>query len=57
LELDQRHPRFSPGSKTQGAAMWELVALLSAVVLIPAIVLGLFRLAGLKRLEDLQPRQ
>jgi len=39
-----------------GAAMLELVALVTAAVLTPAIVvLGLFRLAGLKRVEDLQP--
>jgi hypothetical protein len=38
--------------------MLELPALVTAALLIPVIVvLGLFRLAGLKRVEDLQPPQ
>jgi hypothetical protein len=50
--------RFMGGRKITGAAMLELVALVTAATLIPVIVvLGLFRLAGLKRLEDLQPPQ
>ena len=37
--------------------MLELLALVTAAALIPVIVvLGLFRLAGLKRVEDLRPQ-
>jgi hypothetical protein len=44
-----------PGRQKAGAAMLELVALVTAAALIPVIVvLGLFRLAGLKRVEDLR---
>ena len=45
------------GATKTGAVMLELVALVTAVVLTPAIVvLGLFQLAGLKRVEDLTPQ-
>jgi hypothetical protein len=38
--------------------MWTMVALVTAAVLIPTIVvLGLFRLAALKRAKDLAPPQ
>ena len=51
-----RRPRVYDRGTMTGAAMLELVALVTAAVLTPAIVvLGLFRLAGLKRVEDLQP--
>jgi hypothetical protein len=43
------------GSKT-GAAMWMSLLALAAAVLLPAIVvIGLFRLAALKRPDDLKP--
>jgi len=61
LELGTR-PRlteFTPGRQTSGAAMWDdLLALFVGAVFIPAIVvLGLFRLAALKRPKDLPLRQ
>jgi hypothetical protein len=44
------------GATKTGAVMLELLTLTTAAVLTPAIVvLGLFRLAGLKRVEDLLP--
>ena len=37
--------------------MWTLVALVTATVLVPTIVvIGLFKLAALKRAEDFRPR-
>jgi hypothetical protein len=49
-------PAFMDGATKSGAAMLELLALVTAVASIPIIVvLGLFRLAGLKRVEDVRP--
>jgi hypothetical protein len=46
---------FMTGATKTGATMLELMVLIIAATLIPVIVvLGLFRLAGLKRVEDLQ---
>jgi hypothetical protein len=43
------------GATKTGAAMLELMVLIIAATVIPVIVVpGLFRLAGLKRVEDLQ---
>jgi hypothetical protein len=47
-----------PRAASSGAVMWTMVALVTAAVLIPTIVvLGLFRLAALKRAKDLPPPQ
>ena len=47
---------FRSGQLDPGEAMLEILALATAAVVVPVIVvLGLFRLAGLKRVEDLQP--
>ncbi len=45
---------ISRATKVPGAAMWTLVALVAGAVLSPTIVIGLFRLAALKRAEDLR---
>ena len=57
-EPGRSRPSYFRGSKP-GAVMWTLVALVAAALLIPTIVvLGLFRLAELKRARDLpRPRK
>jgi hypothetical protein len=51
--------RVDPGAADPGVAMWDdLMALVMGAVFIPTIVvLGLFRLAALKRPKDLPPPQ
>ena len=51
--------RVYPGAIDPGVAMWDdLMALVVGVVFVPIIVvLGLFRLAALKRSKDLRPPQ